>query len=172
MIELFRPTSRANRNHPSRKALASRCKSDLKRFLLSSTSSTSKYPPEIWRWQAVARSTASSMEDIQRDSIRRTWIQPAAGDEGCHWRRPLRLPLRSQAPRKHNEERLSGAIVLGSPYRSRSSPSIWNIALEREPLLEEVAEHLASGSVVGWCSGENGMGTTGMAPFDSGHPAC
>src|ERR1044071_3248646 len=88
--------------------------------------------------------------------FRRTWIQPAAGDEGLAVGAALYAYHSTlKQPRKHemknaylgpefSESRIRAALEsVGLEYRH----------LEREPLLEAVAERIASGDIVGWFQG-------------------
>jgi carbamoyltransferase len=88
--------------------------------------------------------------------FRRTWIQPAAGDEGLAigaalyaqnsiLKQKQRLELRdSYLGPEFSDERIEADLkAAGIRYRK----------LERRPLLEEVAAHIASGNVVGWFQG-------------------
>jgi carbamoyltransferase len=88
--------------------------------------------------------------------FRRTWIQPAAGDEGlaigaalhtCHsvLKQPRRYVMRnSYLGQEFSEARIDSALKkVNLRYRK----------LEREPLLEAVAEQVALGNVVGWFQG-------------------
>jgi carbamoyltransferase len=86
----------------------------------------------------------------------RTWIQPAAGDEGLAIGAAL-YTYHSvlKQPRKHEMKN----AFLGPEFsetRIRSALESANLeyrTLGREPLLEEVAEQIAAGSVVGWFQG-------------------
>lgn len=86
----------------------------------------------------------------------RTWIQPAAGDEGLAIGAAL-YAYHSvlKQPRKHEMKN----AFLGPEFsetRIRSALESANLeyrTLEREPLLEEVAEQIAAGSVAGWFQG-------------------
>lgn len=86
----------------------------------------------------------------------RTWIQPAAGDEGLAIGAAL-YTYHSvlKQPRKHEMKN----AFLGPEFsetRIRSALESANLeyrTIEREPLLEEVAEQIAAGSVVGWFQG-------------------
>ncbi len=88
--------------------------------------------------------------------FRRTWIQPAAGDEGLAIGAAL-YAYHSvlKQPRTHEMKN----AFLGPEFsetRIRSALESANLeyrTLEREPLLEQVADQLASGSVVGWFQG-------------------
>jgi carbamoyltransferase len=93
---------------------------------------------------------------FSRTPFQRTWIQPAAGDEGlaigaalhtCH--SVLKQPRRhvmtnaSLGP-EFSEARIEGALKPAKLSYRR---------LEREPLLEAVAEQIAAGNVTGWFQG-------------------
>ncbi len=87
---------------------------------------------------------------------RRTWIQPAAGDEGLAVGAAL-YAYHSilKQPRKHEMKN----AFLGPEFsdsRVRAALESANLdyrTLEREPLLEEVSKQIAAGSVVGWFQG-------------------
>jgi carbamoyltransferase len=91
-----------------------------------------------------------------RTPFQRTWIQPAAGDEGLAmgaalhtYHSVLKQPRRTEL--KHS--------YLGPEYsESRTESDLKSAGLryrrmEREPLLEAVAEQIAAGNVVGWFQG-------------------
>src|SRR5262245_4322171 len=88
--------------------------------------------------------------------FRTTWIQPAAGDEGLAIGAALyAYHSELKRPRTHelknaflgpefSESRVRSALeAAGLEYRT----------LDREPMLEEVAGHIAEGNVVGWFQG-------------------
>jgi carbamoyltransferase len=91
-----------------------------------------------------------------RTPFRRTWIQPAAGDEGlaigaalhtCHsiLNQPRRFAMKN--------------AYLGHEFSDARIESDLNKAnlryrkLERQPLLDTVAQQIASGNIVGWFQG-------------------
>jgi len=88
-----------------------------------------------------------------RTPFRRTWIQPAAGDEGLAigaalhtWHSVLNQPRRHAMKNSYLGPEFSEARVESDlkqaniPYRK----------LERGPLLEAVAQQIAEGKIVGW----------------------
>ncbi len=88
--------------------------------------------------------------------FRRTWIQPAAGDEGLAvgsalhtYHSMLKQPRRRELKHSYlgpefSESRIEVDLkTAGLRYQK----------LEREPLLERVAEQIAQGNVVGWFQG-------------------
>jgi len=88
--------------------------------------------------------------------FRRTWIQPAAGDEGLAigaalhtYHSVLKQPRRDLPPSAYlgpnfSEPAVEGELKkVGMRYRR----------LEREPMIEAVAEQMAAGNVVGWFQG-------------------
>jgi len=92
--------------------------------------------------------------DVTR--FRSTWLQPAAGDEGlaigaalhtCHsvLKQERRFVMdKSYLGPEFSEERIEADLkTAGLRYRK----------LEREPLLDTIATHLANGDVVGWFQG-------------------
>jgi len=93
---------------------------------------------------------------FDRTPFRRTYIQPAAGDEGLAigaalhtYHAVLKQPRRHQLRHSYlgcefSEPRIQGALQsAGLQYRK----------LERPALLENVAEQIAAGNVVGWFQG-------------------
>jgi carbamoyltransferase len=91
-----------------------------------------------------------------RTPFRRTWIQPAAGDEGLAigaalhtyhsvLNQPRRFVMKnSYLGPEFSEDRIESDLKKAKlPYRK----------LEREPLLEAVAQQIAAGNVVGWFQG-------------------
>ncbi|HST22774.1 MAG TPA: carbamoyltransferase C-terminal domain-containing protein, partial [Blastocatellia bacterium] len=88
--------------------------------------------------------------------FRRTWIQPAAGDEGLAVGAALYAYHSTlKQPRKHEMKN----AYLGPEFsESRIRTALESVSLEyrhleREPLLEAVAEQIASGDIVGWFQG-------------------
>ena len=88
--------------------------------------------------------------------FRRTWIQPAAGDEGLAvgaalyaYHSVLKQPRRAEMKNAYlgsefSESRIRSALeAAGLEYRK----------VEREQLVEEVANQIAAGNVVGWFQG-------------------
>jgi len=88
--------------------------------------------------------------------FRRTWIQPAAGDEGLAigaalhtWHSVLKQPRKYVMKNSYLGPEFSDVTIetalrtAGLTYRK----------LERRPLLDEVAEQVAAGNVVGWFQG-------------------
>lgn len=88
--------------------------------------------------------------------FRRTWIQPAAGDEGLAvgaalyaYHSTLKQPRKSEMKNAYlgpefSESRIRSALEsAGMEYRR----------VEREQLLEDVADQIAAGNVVGWFQG-------------------
>ena len=88
--------------------------------------------------------------------FRRTWIQPAAGDEGLAvgaalyaYHSVLKQPRKDEMKNAYlgsefSESRIRSALEsFGLEYRR----------VEREQLLEEVADQIAAGNVVGWFQG-------------------
>jgi carbamoyltransferase len=88
--------------------------------------------------------------------FRRTWIQPAAGDEGLAIGAALHTDHSTlQQPRRYQMKN----SYLGPEFsntRIESDLKQANLSyrkLEREPLLDAVAEQIAAGNVVGWFQG-------------------
>lgn len=91
-----------------------------------------------------------------RTPFRRTWIQPAAGDEGLAigaalhtYHSVLKQPRREQMNHAYlgpefSEEQITAALnSAGVKYRK----------LDRGPLLDEVTDEMVRGNVVGWFQG-------------------
>jgi carbamoyltransferase len=88
--------------------------------------------------------------------FRRTWIQPAAGDEGLAigaalhtYHSTLRQPRRYQMKNSYLGPEFSGSRIESDLKQANLSYR----KLEREPLLDAVAEQIAVGNVVGWFQG-------------------
>ena len=88
--------------------------------------------------------------------FRRTWIQPAAGDEGLAIGAALHT---YHSVLKHPRRHVLNNSYLGAEFSDTRIESDLKKAklhyrkLEREPLLEAVAEQIAAGNVVGWFQG-------------------
>jgi carbamoyltransferase len=93
---------------------------------------------------------------FSRTPFQRTWIQPAAGDEG--------LAIGAALHTYHSVLRQPRTHVMRNAYlgpgfaESRIRAALENASLrarrlEREPLLDEVSGHVAAGSIVGWFQG-------------------
>jgi carbamoyltransferase len=93
---------------------------------------------------------------FDRTPFRRTWIQPAAGDEGLAigaalhtWHSVLQQTRRSELKNSYlgpefSEAQIESALrTVGLKYRK----------LDRQPLLDEIAAEIAAGNVVGWFQG-------------------
>jgi carbamoyltransferase len=93
---------------------------------------------------------------FHKTPFHRTWIQPAAGDEGLAigaalhtYHSVLRQPRRTALKHSYLGPEFSEAFIesnlkkAGLQYRK----------LDREPLLNEVAQRIADGNVVGWFQG-------------------
>jgi carbamoyltransferase len=88
--------------------------------------------------------------------FRHTWIQPAAGDEGLAigaalhtYHSVLKQPRRYVMKNSYLGAEFSDACI--ESYLSKAK--LRYCKLEREPLLEAVAEQVAAGNVVGWFQG-------------------
>jgi len=93
---------------------------------------------------------------FDRTPFRRTYIQPAAGDEGLAigaalhtWHSVLKQPRRHELKHSYlgpefSESRIQSAL---------QSADLQGRKLERDTLLDEVAEQIAAGNVVGWFQG-------------------
>ncbi len=91
-----------------------------------------------------------------RTPFRRTWIQPAAGDEGLAIGAALHTyHAVLQRPREHQMNH----AYLGPEFSEPQIESALNSGgvkyqrLEREPLLDAVSDHMVRGNVVGWFQG-------------------
>jgi carbamoyltransferase len=85
--------------------------------------------------------------------FRRTWIQPAAGDEGLAigaalhtYHATLQQPRRYQMKNSYLGPEFSDSRIEADLKQANLSYR----KLEREPLLDAVAEQMAAGNVVGW----------------------
>ena len=93
---------------------------------------------------------------FSRTPFRETWIQPAAGDEGLAigaalhtWHSVLKQPRRFSMTHSSLGPEFSPEAI----QRELHSANIKFVRLEREPLLQAVAEQIAGGNVVGWFQG-------------------
>lgn len=91
-----------------------------------------------------------------RTPFRRTWIQPAAGDEGLAvgaalhtYHSVLKQPRRYEMKNSYLGPEFSEAHIEGALKKS----NLRYKKLSREPLLEAVAEQIAAGNVMGWFQG-------------------
>jgi carbamoyltransferase len=88
--------------------------------------------------------------------FRRTWIQPAAGDEGLAIGAALHVyhAVLNQARRfVMNNSNLGPEFSNARIESDLKKANLRYRKLEREPLLEFVAQHIATGNVVGWFQG-------------------
>jgi carbamoyltransferase len=88
--------------------------------------------------------------------FRRTWIQPAAGDEGLAigaalhtYHSVLNLPRRFAMKNSYLGPEFSEALIESALKKA----NLRYRKLEREPLLETVAQQIATGNIVGWFQG-------------------
>ncbi|MFZ0480110.1 MAG: carbamoyltransferase C-terminal domain-containing protein, partial [Terriglobales bacterium] len=93
---------------------------------------------------------------FSRTPFRRTWIQPAAGDEGLAigaalyaYHAILRQPRREQT----NHAYLGPEFSYGRIESALKSAGLKYRRLEREPLLDAVSGEMVLGNVVGWFQG-------------------
>ena len=93
---------------------------------------------------------------FSRTPFRETWIQPAAGDEGLAlgaalhtWHSVLKQPRRHSM--KHSN--LGPEFSPDKIERELQTADLKFVRLEREPLLQSVAQQMAAGNVVGWFQG-------------------
>ena len=93
---------------------------------------------------------------FSRTPFRETWIQPAAGDEGLAlgaalhtWHSVLKQPRRHSM--KHSN--LGPEFSPDKIERELRTADLKFVRLEREPLLQSVAQQMAAGNVVGWFQG-------------------
>ena len=91
-----------------------------------------------------------------RTPFRRTWIQPAAGDEGLAigaalhaYHSVLKQPRREQMNHAYLGPEFSESQIAAD----LNSAGVKYRKLEREPLLDTVSEEMAQGNVVGWFQG-------------------
>ena len=112
--------------------------------------------PDLAMAGGCALNSVANGKLFSQTPFRRTWIQPAAGDEGLAigaalhtYHSTLKQPRRYQmknsylGPEFSDSQIESGLKKANLRYRK----------LEREPLLEAVAEQIAAGNVVGWFQG-------------------
>jgi carbamoyltransferase len=98
---------------------------------------------------------------FDRTPFRQTWIQPAAGDEGLAigaalhtyhsvLKQPRKWVMKNSylGPEYSDAQIEAGLKVAGLNFRK----------LERQPLLEAVAEQIAAGNIVGWFQGRTEWG--------------
>jgi carbamoyltransferase len=93
---------------------------------------------------------------FQQTPFRRTWIQPAAGDEGLAIGAALHTYHSTLAQAGRHEMKNSYLGPEFSDSRIESDLKTANLSyrkLDREPLLDAVAEQIAAGNVVGWFQG-------------------
>jgi len=88
--------------------------------------------------------------------FRRTWIQPAAGDEGLAvgaalhtYHSVLNKPRRQELKHSYLGPEFSQSRIESDLKKA----GLRSTRLEREPLLEKVADQIAQGNVVGWFQG-------------------
>jgi carbamoyltransferase len=93
---------------------------------------------------------------FQTTPFRRTWIQPAAGDEGLAigaalhtYHSVLRQPRRTELKHSYLGPEFSEACIESNLKTAR----LQYRKLDRESLLNEVAGQIAAGNVVGWFQG-------------------
>jgi len=91
-----------------------------------------------------------------RTPFRRTWIQPAAGDEGLAigaalhtYHSVLKQPRRCELKNSYLGAEFSETKIESELRNAR----LRYRKMEREPMLEAVAEQMAAGNVVGWFQG-------------------
>ncbi|PYX87414.1 MAG: carbamoyltransferase, partial [Acidobacteria bacterium] len=96
-----------------------------------------------------------------RTPFHRTWIQPAAGDEGLAigaalhtYHSVLNQPRRYEMKNSYLGPEFSESRIEGALKKSNLSYK----KLSREPLLEAVAGQVAAGNVVGWFQGRTEWG--------------
>ena len=96
-----------------------------------------------------------------RTPFHRTWIQPAAGDEGLAigaalhtYHSVLNQPRRYEMKNSYLGPEFSESRIEGALKKSNLSYK----KLSREPLLEAVADQVAAGNVVGWFQGRTEWG--------------
>jgi len=93
---------------------------------------------------------------FSRTPFRRTWIQPAAGDEGLAIGAALHT---YHATLQQSRQEQMNHAYLGSEFSDAEIESSLKSArakyqrMEREPLLDAVAGEMAQGNVVGWFQG-------------------
>lgn len=93
---------------------------------------------------------------FSRTPFRRTWIQPAAGDEGLAigaalhtWHSVLKQPRREQMNHAYLGPEFSESQITAD----LQSAGVKYEKLERSPLLDAVTDEMVKGNVVGWFQG-------------------
>ncbi len=93
---------------------------------------------------------------FSRTPFRQTWIQPAAGDEGLAvgaalhtYHSVLKQPRRFELKNSYLGPEFADAQIEGDLRKA----NLRYRRLDREPLLEAVAQQIADGNVVGWFQG-------------------
>jgi carbamoyltransferase len=112
--------------------------------------------PELAMAGGCALNSVANGKLFAQTPFRQTWIQPAAGDEGLAigaalhtYHSVLRQPRRYQMKNSYLGPEFSDSRIEADLKKANLSYR----KLEREPLLEAVAEQVAAGNVVGWFQG-------------------
>lgn len=98
---------------------------------------------------------------FDRTPFRQTWVQPAAGDEGLAIGAALHT---YHSVLKQPRKWVMKNSYLGQEYSDAQIEACLNVAglkfrkLERQPLLDAVAEQIAAGNIVGWFQGRTEWG--------------
>jgi carbamoyltransferase len=112
--------------------------------------------PDLAMAGGCALNSVANGKLFQTTPFRRTWIQPAAGDEGlaigsalhtCH--SVLKQPRRHELKHSYLGPEFSEARI----EADLKAAALRYQKLERELLLDRVAEQVAKGNVVGWFQG-------------------
>ncbi|MGH9538078.1 MAG: carbamoyltransferase family protein [Terriglobales bacterium] len=112
--------------------------------------------PDLAMAGGCALNSVANGKLFAETSFRRTWIQPAAGDEGLAIGAALQTYHSSLRQPRRYEMKNSYLGPEFSDSRIESDLGKANLRyrkLEREPLLEAVAGQIAAGNVVGWFQG-------------------
>ena len=112
--------------------------------------------PDLAMAGGCALNSVANGKVFAETAFRRTWIQPAAGDEGLAigaalhtYHSTLRQPRRYEMKNSYLGPEFSDSRIESDLGKA----NLKYRKLEREPLLEAVAGQIAAGNVVGWFQG-------------------
>jgi carbamoyltransferase len=132
-------------------------------------------------WEDLAMAGGCALNSVangklfDRTPFRRTYIQPAAGDEGLAIGAALHTyhSVLKQSRRHELKNSYRGPEFSESRIQSAlQSAGLTYRKLERGPLLDEVADQIAAGNVIGWFQGRMEWGPRALGkPPRVGKPA-